>query len=407
VILTLSAPVLYSLELTPACNSRCYGCFNVFAAERARSPLPFEAWRRIIERIQPHAHLIKLTGGEPTLHSDFQGIVTYLSELDISFSLFTNACWPAPENLVAFLKRVPQLRGLLVSLHGAAPAAHEAFSGVRGSFERAVKNIRQAAEAGLRVTISTVIHRQNLEQLADIVALVCDFGADHAVFNRYLGPKGPAVEPTDDQLRQAVLVIEALRQDGARVKFGNSIPRCFVESSSTGCLSGVAYCAIDPWGNVRPCNHSSLVCGNLLEQSVEEAWQSPEMQRWRAMVPADCHACVEFPECHGGCRAVAMEQGLEKDPLANVPLVAKGSPARRISLYEGLRPVGVYQLREEEFGLVLMRGNRIVPVPHEARPILDLCNGRTTLKQVGRRFGQPGLDLVGTLWQKEMLLLQD
>ncbi|NIN93755.1 MAG: SPASM domain-containing protein, partial [Anaerolineae bacterium] len=152
-----------------------------------------------------------------------------------------------------------------------------------------------------------------------------DLGADHVAFNRYLGPKDPAIEPTDEQLRQAVLQIEALRQEGARVKFGNCIPQCFVESSSTGCLSGVAYCTIDPWGNMRPCNHSPLKCGNLLEQSVEEAWQSAEMQRWRGMIPAECHLCAEFPQCHGGCRAMAIELDLEKDPLAGVPLIVKQS----------------------------------------------------------------------------------
>jgi len=150
------------------------------------------------------------------------------------------------------------------------------------------------------------------------------------------------------------------------------------------------------------------MCGNLLEQSVEEAWQSAEMQRWRDMIPVDCHdCCAEFSQCHGGCRAMAMERGLGKDPLIGVPLIARQSPPQQISLYEGLRPVGAYQLREEEFGYALMRGNRIVALPHEAQAVLDLCDGRTTLKQIGVQFGQPGLDLVGALWEKGLLLLQD
>lgn len=406
-ILTLSAPALYSLELTPACNLRCRGCCNVFADERSRPPLHLEGWRRILDCIKPHAHLVKLTGGEPTLHPHFEEIVAHLQGLDISFSIFTNGCWSDAERLVAFLKTVPQLRGLLISLHGAIPATHEAFSGVQGSFKRAVANIRRAAEAGLLVTISVVIHRRNLEQFEDIVALARDLGADHVVFNRYLAPEDPTIEPSGDQLRQAVLQIETLRRSGARVKFGNCIPQCFAESSSTGCLSGVAYCTVDPWGNMRPCNHSSLLCGNLLEQSVEEAWQSPQMQRWREMIPAECHLCAEFLQCHGGCRAMAMERGLEKDPLASAPLTARRSPPKQLSLYEGLRPVGNYQIREEKFGYVLMRGNRIVPVPHEARAILEVCDGGTALKQIGAQFGQPGLDLVGALWEKGLLLLQD
>lgn len=405
-ILTLSAPVLYSLELTPACDNRCRGCYNVFDNERTQPPLTLEEWHRILDRIKPHAHRVKLTGGEPTLYPHFEGIVAHLRELDISFSLFTNGCWPDPEHLVTFLKTVHQLRGLLISLHGATLAAHEAFTGVQGSFERTVANIRRATEAGLFVTISAVIHQRNLDQFQAILALARDLGADHVAFNRYLGPKDPTIEPTDEQLRRAVLQIEALRQDRARVKFGNCIPQCFVESSSTGCLSGVAYCTIDPWGNMRPCNHSPLKCGNLLEQSVEEAWQSAEMQRWREMIPTECHLCAEFPQCHGGCRAMAMELGLEKDPLAGAPLAARQSLPERISLYEGLRPVGAYQLREEEFGYVLMRGNRIVPVTFADKAVLDVCNGQTTLKEIEADFGVEGLWLVAMLAKRGVIELR-
>jgi len=301
---------------------------------------------------------------------------------------------------------VPPLRGLLISLHGATPAAHEAFTGIQSSFQRTVANIRRATKAGLPVTISTVIHRRNLDQFQAILSLACDLGADHVVFNRYLGPKDPAIEPTDQQLRQAVLQIEALRQDGARVKFGNCIPQCFVKSSSTGCLSGVAYCTIDPWGNMRPCNHSPLKCGNLLEQSVEEAWGSAEMQRWREMIPAGCHHCAKFAQCHGGCRAMAMERSLEKDPLANAPLTTRPSPPKQISFYEGLRPVGAYQLREEEFGYVLMRGNRIVPVPHEAKAILEALDGQTTLKDIEADFGAEGLRLTAVLAERGVIELR-
>lgn len=406
-ILTLSAPVLYALELTFACNNDCRGCFTRSAVQSPQPPLPFEGWRNVLDQIKSHAHLVKLTGGEPTLHPEFEQIAAYLGQLDVSFSIFTNGCWLTPERLVAFLQTVPQLRGLLISLHGATPAAHQAFNGVRGSFERAVGSIQLATQAGLLVTISAVIHRENLDQLGAIPALARDLGADHVVFNRYLGPNNPTVEPGEAQLQEAVRQIESLRQDGARVKFGNCIPQCFIESSSSGCLSGVAYCTIDPWGNMRPCSHSPILCGNLLEQLVEDAWQSTEMERWRQVIPVECHHCVEFPRCHGGCRAMAQERGLEQDPLASVPLDSSQLPAMPTTLYEDLRPVGVYQLRQEDFGYVLMRGNRIVPVPREAKIVLDACDGKATLKEIKAKFGQSALNLIGGLWEKGLLELQE
>jgi len=404
-ILVLSAPVLYSLEITPACNNRCPGCSNVFADKREQAPLTLKEWQTILYKIKPHAHLVKLTGGEPTLHPNFEGIVAYLQKLDISFSLFTNGCWPDPERLIALLKATPQFRGFLISLHGATQAVHEAFSGVPGSFERMVGNIGQAVEAGLPVTTSTVITKQNFRELGQIAEFAQSLGAHHAVFNRYLGKPLSNVEPTEEELKEAVQSIEALRSRGAKVKFGNCIPQCFTLSSSTGCLSGVAYCTIDPWGYMRPCNHASLRCGNLLEQSVEEAWRSPEMQRWSEMIPEQCYHCAEFSRCHGGCRAMAWELGIEKDPLIGSPFTVKQRPPEQITLYEGLHPARNFDIRQEEFGYVLMRGNRIVPVAFEDKAILEACNGQITLREFESRFGARGLELVAQLYKKGLVEL--
>jgi len=46
----------------------------------------------------------------------------------------------------------------------------------------------------------------------------------------------------------------------------------------------------------------------------------------------------------------------------------------------------------EEFGYVLIRGNRLVPVSPQARPILDSFDGLTTLRQIQECFGQESLN---------------
>ena len=314
-MLTLSFPVFAYLELTPACNNHCPGCGNLFARDRTPPPLSAGQWGKILAALRPHIHRLKLTGGEPTLHPEFEVIVSGLHDLDISFAVFTNARWRDPSHLVAFLQTVPQCRGLLISLHGATAASHDAFTGVPGSFSEACANIRRAVAAGVNVTTSTVITRYNWCAVESIVGLSQELGANHAVFNRFLGMSLPLIEPAEGQLRQAIEAVDDLRCQGNRVKFGNCIPQCFYPSTSSGCLAGVAYCTVDPWGNVRPCNHAPLICGNLLEQSIEEIWQGAAMNRWRGMIAEQCWHCLELSRCHGGCRAVAMLQGVGKDPL--------------------------------------------------------------------------------------------
>ena len=45
---------------------------------------------------------------------------------------------------------------------------------------------------------------------------------------------------------------------------------------------------------------------------------------------------------------------------------------------EGVYLVGHFAVRTEFFGYVLVRGNRVVPVGHQAKPILDALDGRST-----------------------------
>ena len=403
--LILSTPILYSLELTAACNNRCLGCSNVF--DRKSQPLLATQWGRILAALRPHIYRLKLTGGEPTLHPEFETIVATLRELDIPFALFTNARWRDPAGLITFLKTVPQCSGLLVSLHGATAASHDAFTGMPGSFIETCANVRRAIAAGLSVTTSSVITCYNWDEIEDIVRLSQKLGANHAVFNRYLGNSLLQIEPGEDQLRQAVEAIDRLWRQGEPVKFGNCIPQCFHPSSSTGCLAGVAYCTVDPWGNVRPCNHAPLICGNLLEQPIEEIWHGEAMNRWRGMIAEQCWHCLELLRCHGGCRAIAMIQGMNKDPLMQAPILEKEpEPPEELTLYEGARPVGCYALRAEHFGYVLVRGNRLVPVTAAAKPVLDACDGTTTLLQLRERFGQESLDFVGSLVKKGLIELR-
>ncbi|GAB4534990.1 MAG: hypothetical protein Kow0063_18720 [Anaerolineae bacterium] len=409
-IRVLSSPALISLELTPLCNSHCSGCFNVFLDEGRgrrdvpvrRPPLPFDGWRKILDQLAPHVHRLKLTGGEPTLHPDFEAILGYIRQLDISVTVFTNGRWPHPERVLEALRRTPNLDGLLVSLHGARAASHEAYSGVPGSFDETVSNIRRAIELGIPVTLSTVLHLANLDELAEIVSLARSLGAGRVAFNRYLGRPLPGLALSDDQLKQATRTIDAMRGAGQSVAFGVGIPQCFTPSSSTGCLAGVAYCAVDPWGNLRPCNHSDLVAGNLLRRTLEEAWTSPVMERFREAIPDACHTCAAFPTCHAGCRALAMELNLAGDPLMVGPLSEFGPPPP-VRMGRNWRPLRRFDLRQEAFGLVLMRGNALLAVRPEAIPILDHLNGAHTLEDLEQAFGPVGLSLIGELFQRNMV----
>ncbi len=62
-------------------------------------------------------------------------------------------------------------------------------------------------------------------------------------------------------------------------------------------------------GNLRVCNHSSFILGNLLEKSFFELAKHPYVSQFRKTLPKECASCP--PEisdhCHSGCKAAAEE----------------------------------------------------------------------------------------------------
>ncbi|MBN1580123.1 MAG: radical SAM protein, partial [Anaerolineae bacterium] len=294
---TLALPVAYYLELTPVCNNHCPGCGNgeTFCKEPALCehqpakaaipsstrgqwlrdsglmPLDGAEWCDLVERLASHARQFKLTGGEPTLHPDLATIVRQIDCLGVPFTLFTNGRWMDPAALLHLLRDADRFDGFLISLHGPDAATHEAFNGVPGSFAETVANIRRAAQAGFDVAVSMVIDRTNWDCVTETLDFVLCLGANHLVCNRLIG-SASSVMPSEAQLRAAMAEVGRGCAQGQPVRFGNCIPQCFEPSFSRGCTAGTTFATIDPWGRMRPCNHSPLIAGDVRTQSVETVW---------------------------------------------------------------------------------------------------------------------------------------
>jgi radical SAM protein with 4Fe4S-binding SPASM domain len=286
----------------------------------------------------------------------------------------------------------------LVSLQGSTAFVHHAFTGSeeRG-FEETCVSIQRAADAGLEVFTNTVLTKYSCEQIEEIIELSRKLGAEYAVFNRYLGKANP-IEPAEEQLRQAIRLIEQLQSEGVSCRIGNCVPPCFTENSSSGANAGIEHCVISPEGLVRPDNLTSFTFGNLFEQSIEEIWRSDKAQWYRSQIPEKCLKCVELPRCRGGARSVAIEHGLEGDRLMKEPI--RESQPETLEFDPEWKPIPYFMIREESFGYLLYRYDWSVPVTNDAKPLLDALSGENTLAELHNQFGDAGLELIGHLYKE-------
>jgi AdoMet-dependent heme synthase len=311
----------FFLELTPDCNNDCPGCGSLNVHRPGPPPLPAAGWQEIIDKLPPTTQRLRITGGEPTLHPEFEEIVANINSLGIHFSVFTNARWSDPGAVINFLSDKRNLECILVSIHGARANSHEAFTATPGSFDETIANVRRAAQAGLHVASSTVITQPNYAEMGDIVALMTSLGVERITINRYIGPPLPEIEPDEGELSIAISAIEKLAakiyppQQRSVLRYGTPMPHCFTDNSSNGCMAGFVHAAIDPWGNLRPCSHTSITPGNLLKGDFDGIWESPVMKRWRKDVLYQCDGCSIVDRCRGACLAQALWQKMSFDPL--------------------------------------------------------------------------------------------
>jgi radical SAM protein with 4Fe4S-binding SPASM domain len=69
-----------------------------------------------------------------------------------------------------------------------------------------------------------------------------------------------------------------------------------------------SYFTIDPTGNIRICNHSPVVLGNIRRQKFADIYyKHPYVRRFRETWPAECAGCAPDLKqlCCGGCKAAA------------------------------------------------------------------------------------------------------
>jgi len=316
------------LELTPVCNSRCAGCLNEsFLADFSHRTLKSEfrqpflsaaQWLAILSALPPTLNKVVLSGGEPTLHPEFEDILSGLEHSGVDYVIFSNGRWPTPGRLIALLRASTHFRGFLISLHGISAEAHDAFTEVSGSFCETVENVCNAIAAGLPVSLSMVLTRQNVDTLEAFVQMALEWGVEEISFNRYLYTSDRVeqlaycIQPPDAaQLRDAVCRIERLRKRHAhqlRIGYGPVIPQSFAPSASQMCSAGESSLVIDPWGNVKPCSYANLRLGNLLWQDFHTIQQNEHLQMWQNLA-------VFHKPYGGGCRAMALACEDKKDPL--------------------------------------------------------------------------------------------
>ncbi|MCL5035746.1 MAG: radical SAM protein [Chloroflexi bacterium] len=401
--LELRGPVVVSLEITARCNGCCPGCSNVFP--HSEGELPLSDWKKIIEDLNPLVEEFRITGGEPTMREDLPEFLEVMESTGKYYHIFTNGLWTEPDRLLQMFQKGAHLASFLFSLHGITPDVHASF-GKGGDLSLVLENIRKTVAAGFDVSTNTVVTGKNADQLEAIVRKCRDMGVRSMVFARYIGCDSEEFSLPEEQLKSSLDCLAGFQSQGYNIIIGNCVPVCFHRETGGGCLAGITYATVDPRGKLRPCNHSPTQCGSLLENSIEKLWKEKPLRDWRNNIPGPCRICRKITVCPGGCKAEAELRGKDADPLIQAPITDSEDAMLEVNLEEALCPYVNANMRDEDFGIILVRGTMVIPITKRGKIIIDALDGKTTLKQLESRFGPAAVSFIYSLYARNFVDLK-
>ncbi len=305
-------------ELTHRCPLQCPYCANPLDLARASSELDTETWLRVLDQAACLGVLqLHFSGGEPTVRSDLEVLVRRASGLGMYSNLITSGVLLDAARLHALAGA--GLDHVQLSLQDVEPGNADRIGGFSGGHAEKLAVARRVRAAGLPLTLNFVVHRQNLERVADMIALgaTLDAGRVEIAHVQYYGwalVNRDALVPTRAQLDTATGVVESARARlRGRMVIDYVVPDYYAMRPKA-CMGGWGrrMITVTPAGRALPCHAAESLPGlafpAVTETPLAAIWQdAPAFVRFRGTdwMPPPCRSCDQREIDWGGCRCQA------------------------------------------------------------------------------------------------------
>jgi len=322
-------------ELTYKCPLQCPYCSNPLDYAAHSHEISTEDWKRVLsEARKMGAVQLGLSGGEPLTRQDLEQIVQHARELGYYSNLITSGYGLTEERIMAL--KTAGLDHIQVSIQASSADLSDHLAGTK-SFEHKKQVAHLVKKHGYPMVLCVVIHRENIHQMADILAMAEELGADYLELanTQYYGwahLNRDRLLPTKEQFAAAESIAQAFKEKVAgKMKIYYVVPD-FHEDRPKACMNGwgTTFLTIAPDGVALPCHSArelpGLDCPNVNDFSIEEIWkESKAFNFFRGFewMQEPCRSCDEKAKDFGGCRCQAYL--LSGDMNATDPVCSKSA----------------------------------------------------------------------------------
>ena len=315
---TMPRPLALIAELTHRCPLHCVYCSNPLELSQRSTELPTEAWSRVFREAAELGVLqADFTGGEPLARPDIVELVRAARASGLYVNLITSGL-PLDETKLAALVEAG-LDHIQLSFQGARAETADEVSGTKSHAQK-LRVLDWLRGHRVAVTLNFVIHRRNIDQLEEMLALAESSCATRVEFAnvQYYGwafANREHLLPTRQQLDRSVEFVKTAQerlQGKMRIEF--VVPDYYAKYPKP-CMGGWGrkLMLITPSGDALPCHAAQIIPGlsfeNVKARSLREIWEhSSAFQKFRGedWMQEPCKTCNRREQDFGGCRCQAL-----------------------------------------------------------------------------------------------------
>jgi pyrroloquinoline quinone biosynthesis protein E len=322
-------PYTLIAELTYRCPLRCPYCSNPTDYLDNKDELTTEEWCRVFAEAEELGVMqLHLTGGEPLARKDLEVLVAHARAVGLYTNLVTSGIPLARERLERLAEA--GIDHVQVSIQSSRADLADEIAGYAGHAKK-IEVMRSVKALGLPLTMNVVLHRANLGEIDELVALAEDVGADRLELanTQYLNwalSNRDVLLPTREQIEMA-----SEKAAPHRDRLRGKMDVLFVKPDYFGttpkaCMDGWArrFLQIVPDGRVVPCHAAtsitSLTFDDVRGKPLKQIWEtSPALLAYRGeeWMQEPCRSCEKRTIDFGGCRCQAF--ALTGDAAATDP----------------------------------------------------------------------------------------
>ena len=309
-------PFTLTAELTYRCPLHCAYCSNPTSYEEGPA-LNTTQWARLLTEAEAMGVMqVNFTGGEPLLRSDLEPIIEHTHGLGLYTNLITSGVPLSRLRLTGL--RASGLDALQLSLQSTEQGLADRIAGL-SVHEMKLAVARWTHELGMPLTLNIVLHRHNIEQVNDMIALAERLHAERLELanTQYLGwalTNRDALLPTREQLQLAREIARAARERLAGQMEILFVTPDYYTGQPRACMDGWGrrHLVVSPDGLILPCHLAHTLPGLAFERAgtrpLLDIWERSEgFNRFRdeAWMPDTCRTCDYRAVDFGGCRCQA------------------------------------------------------------------------------------------------------